>query len=390
MKTKKTAAHDVAIIGLGIMGSAAAFNLAARGFNVLAIEQFKPGHQNGSSHGHSRIIRSAYAEDSSYVPLAQRSFALWRELQRKTGARLLTMTGGLDIGPAHGRLINGTIAACRTHEIDHLILSGPYASSRFPALNLTKEFAVVQYDEAGILNPEACVDAFCNAAKDQGATLLKKTRITEIHSNNQSVTLRTQDGAEHMADQLVITAGAWVMKLVPDLSPFLHAERQVVGWFNPSHGDYFKPDRLPVFILEENRSKKSSEPAIDWYGFPAFNQDPPKFARYGHRHQRVNAASLDHRCNDDDRAVFQNLQPFFSADIGTPVEMQTCLFTKSSDGHFVMGFHPRHENIYIASPCSGHGFKFAPVIGEIIADMIGRGETSHDIKLHDINRLNLV
>ena len=385
----ETNEYDVIVVGVGGMGSAAAFNLAARGLKVLGLEQFTIGHENGSSGGHSRIIRSVYTEDPSYVPLVRRSFELWRELEQRTGQSLLTMTGGLDIGTADGSLIQGSLAACREHGIEHTLLTGAEVNRKFPAFSLPEDFVAVSYPEAGILKPEACVRAHCQAARDLGATIRENTAIDSIESSADRITVHTKDGQILHAKQLVVTAGAWIPKLFPEFKPAMEPERQVVGWFETAAPELFTSDRFPVFILREKEAAPGQDTTIGWYGFPSFNGDPMKFARYGHRKENVDADTLNRECTGKDRTVFGKLQPFFSAALGEPAMMKACMFTNSPDHNFILGFHPQHDNIFIASPCSGHGFKFCPAIGEIIGDMLTTGESRHDISLHDIRRLSL-
>ncbi len=381
--------YDVIVVGVGAMGSAAAFNMAARGLRVLGIEQFEVGHDKGSSGGHSRIIRSVYTEHPSYVPLVRRSFELWRDLERQTGQHLLTMTGGLDIGTADGSLIQGSLAACEEHGIEHRILSGSAVNREFPAFSLPNDFVGVSYPEAGILWPEQCNRAHAQAARNLGATILENTAIAGIEPAGDHVTVTTANGDTYRAKQLVVTAGAWIPKLFPEFGLAMEPERQVVGWFNTSQPELFAPGKFPVFILREREGEPGQDTTIGWYGFPAFNGDPMKFARYGHLKEHVDPDTLNRACTDADRAVFAKLQPFFAAALGEPVMTKACMFTNSPDHHFILGFHPQHHNVFIASPCSGHGFKFSPAIGEIIGDMIETGASRHDISLHDINRLIL-
>lgn len=380
--------YDVIIAGVGAMGSAAAFHLAARGKRVLGLEQFSIGHGNGSSGGESRIIRSAYTEGSDYVKLAQRSFVLFRELEQRTGQHLLTMTGGLDIGPADGRLVEGTLKACRDNDLEYRQLTGAQVNREFPAFRLPTSFAAVSYPEAGVLRPEACIRAHVQAARHAGAVILDHTAITAI-DRDQTITVRTDKGDVFQAPRLIVTAGAWAPALFPEFKPVLQPERQVVGWFDTDQPQLFTPDHFPIFILAEERPEAGQDTTIGWYGFPAIDGNPMKFARYGHLKQKVDAAALNPNITADDRAVFQKLQPYFTAALGEPKKLKTCKFTYSPDHHFILGFHPKHSNIYIASPCSGHGFKFSSVIGEIIADTLTTGSLKYNIALHDIKRLAL-
>lgn len=389
IKTSADMSCDTVVLGLGAMGSAAAFHLAARGQRVIGLEQFAVGHDRGSSHGKSRIIRTIYTEEPSYVPLVQSAFGLWRDLERRTGQNLLTMTGGLDIGPAGGRIVTGAREACRVHGLRHEFLTAATVNARFPAFKLPPGYAALYSPDAGILRPEACIQAHCQAARDLGAVIRDGTPVADIEPGPGHVTVRLENGERVSASHLVVAAGPWIPKLFPEFRPHLQPERQVVGWFPTAQPALFTPDRFPVFILEENAKRAEDETTIGWYGFPSFDGDDMKFACYGHRKQKTDVDTISRVFDDEDRTVFQRLQPYFAAVLGTPSKMSACMFTYSPDHHFVLGFHPRHDNIYIASPCSGHGFKFASVIGEIIADQVMTGTTRHDVRLHNIDRLRL-
>jgi sarcosine oxidase len=370
--------YDVIVLGLGAMGSAALYHLAKGGARVLGIEQFTAPHKNGSSHGGSRIIREAYHEHPSYVPLVQRSFALWRGLERAAGMTLLHMTGCLESGPENGAFVRDTLKACHEHGLRHETLGGAAINARFPAYNLPDDYAGVFFPEAGILVPELCVQAHCGEAKRAGAEILENTKVLSLDGGTV-----TTDGGVFSAKKILVAAGAYLPRLIPALAKHLQTERQVVGWFSPARMDVFRAGKFPVFLLESRGG------APWWYGFPAFAADLPKFARYGHRGENVDPETCNRNCDDADAAEMTALgRGFFAHDIGAPVEMQTCLFTNTPDGHFLLGELPGSPEIYVASACAGHGFKFAPAIGEICAAEIMGRDSGFDLSLHRFDRLN--
>jgi sarcosine oxidase len=241
--------YDVVVIGCGAMGSSASYHLASRGMRTLTLEQFDLGHTRGSSHGETRIIRTAYSEDPRYVPLVQRAFELWRRLQKKSGRKILRMTGGLMIGPAQGTLVSGALKSAREHGLGHEILSSRDAMRRFGIFDLVEAQSAVYEEEAGILFPENCVEAHVSLAKQAGCEFRFREACTGWKSTREGVELETAGGS-YLADRVVISAGSWTAPFLDDLIP-LSCERQVPFWFSPRENGRFGADAAPVFIIEE-------------------------------------------------------------------------------------------------------------------------------------------
>jgi sarcosine oxidase len=354
--------YDVAIAGLGAMGSAAAWQLASRGRRVVGFDRFHPPHAMGSSTGRSRIIREAYWESPFYVPLVRRAYDLWAELELRTGARLLQPTGGLVIGPEDGPLVSGARASARAHGVAHELLSMSEVGRRFPAFQRDDSLVGVLEPRAGVLMPEDCVASMLREAARAGAELRYDEPVLEWEPDGQGVRVRSATGTVR-ADRLILSAGAW---LDADLGrgPLpLSVARQVMFWVRPS-GDpgRFEPQRFPIWLWETRTGPV-------WYGFPDLG-DGPKVARH-HGGELTTAAAVARDVAAEEAAP---MLEFLGAAIpglrGPVTDARVCLYTNTPDQHFILDRHPAHEAVLVASPCSGHGFKFAPTIGEALADMV--------------------
>jgi len=373
---------DVAVIGLGAMGSAAAYHLARRGKRVIAVERFEPGHDRGSSHGESRVIRLAYHEHPSYVPLLRRAYENWRALERDTGARLLTITGILEAGHPGSPVVQGALEASRLHDLPHEVLDGTAISRRFPAFRLPANWQGVFQPDGGFLRPELAIRVLVDAARTHGAEIRTGERVLGIDApggGGGGVRIRT-DGGTIEAGSVVVAAGAWIADLVPLLRPHLRITRQVLGWFAPREPELFAPERCPVFLIEPEEDS--------CYGFPDFAGTGVKVA--SHREGRMlaggDALAQDGDAEDEAR-IRRTLARYIPAADGPLRQMRTCMYTRTPDEDFAVDLHPDDPRLVIASPCSGHGFKFASVMGEILADLSTEGTTRFDISRFRLDRL---
>jgi sarcosine oxidase len=377
---------DVIVVGLGAMGGAAAHHLAARGRRVLGLEQFAVGHDRGSSHGSSRIIRLAYFEHPAYVPLLVRAYALWRRLEHDSGRPLLTMTGGLMIGRPGSDVLAGSLRSAREHGLAHELLDATGIRKRFPAFAPSNDEQAVYETEAGVLRPEACVRAHVERAVAAGAEILERVQVTgwSAATGHDGVVLDTTAG-RFEAGRLVLCPGAWApaMFRLPALP--LTVERQVLHWFAPAGGiGPFEPGRFPIYIWDCGHD-------VQVYGFPA-QAGPPsgvKVAFFRSPTAEIcTAQTVDRTVHREEidrmRDALTTRLPALAA--GDHVESVVCLYTLTPDRHFAIGVHPDHPQVTIASPCSGHGFKFASVIGAILADLVADGRTRHAIDLFDASR----
>lgn len=370
--------YDVAIVGVGGMGSAAAYHLVRRGLRVVAIEQFSPAHDRGSSHGLTRIIRLAYFEHPSYVPLLHRAFALWRELEDKSGQRLLHVTGGIDAGPRGSRVFDGSLESCRQHGLPHEVLSANDVNRRFPGFQLPDELNAVYQPDAGFLEPEKCISAYVALSTRHGADLRTGMRVQGIRRVSGGVALQA-GGEEIRASQLVMTAGAWTPALVPELTRMLRPERQVVGWFAIGEPGTFSSGRFPVFVMATSLGI--------FYGFPQHDVPGFKIGKYHHRAEPVDPDLPRREVDANDEHVLRAcVATHFHGANGPLLRASTCIFTNTPDEHFIIDRHPGTPEVVIVSACSGHGFKFCSVVGEIVADLVCDGRSAHDLSLFRIGR----
>ena len=354
---------DAIVVGVGGFGSAALFHLARSGRRVLGIERFGVPNEQGSSHGVTRIIRLAYYEDPSYVPLLGRAYELWRELETEAEQRLLHITGSVDAGPQDSVVFEGSVRSCVEHGLEHEVIDGAEVNRRFPGYRLPAESMAVFQPEGGFLLPERCIGAHVESALGAGAELRTNERVFEWEPTGSGVRVTT-DRAGYEAERLVVAAGAWEGELTG--LPVV-AERQVLAWLDPLVPELFEPERFPVFnlIVEEGR----------YYGFPVFGIPGFKFGRYHHLEEEGDPDELDREPSERDEQVLREFaERYFPDGAGPTSLLKTCLFENTPDEHFLLGFHPEHENVVVAGGGSGHGFKFASVVGEIVAQLV-RGES---------------
>jgi len=370
---------DVIVLGLGAMGSAAAYHLARRGVPVLGIEQYTPAHDRGSSHGRSRIIREAYFEHPDYVPLIQRAYELWRGLEQETGGRLLIMTGGLMIGPEEGVLVQGALTSARTHRLPYELITAAEVQRRFPPFRLKPGTVAVQEPNAGVLFPEACVHAHLDRASRAGATLHFEESVRRWTVRGDQVEVTTSKGA-YTAARLVITAGPWAPPVLRDLGLPLQVERNVMYWFTPRQSaEAFAPERFPIYICEYRRG-------AFFYGFPALPDGSVKVAHH-HSGEFCTPETIRRDVTADEVGRMRGLlAPHLPDASGDLRQTATCMYTNTPDGHFIIDRHPQWSNVTIACGFSGHGFKFASVVGEVLADLALDGRTRHRIDLFRLAR----
>ena len=373
--------YDVIVIGVGAMGSAAVFELASRGYRVLGLEQFDIPHDRGSSHGVSRIIRLAYFEHPSYVPLLRRAYERWRELESAAGERLLHVVGSVDAGLPDGPVVTGSLQSCLNHDLPHETLTSAEVTQRFPGCRLPSDYMGLYQPDGGFLMSERCIVAHVAAALERGADVRAREPVLEWDCTGDRVTVKTARGS-YEAGSLVITAGAWSGPAIPSLDRLLVPERQVLGWFQPLRPELFTPGALPVVIGEFEEGKYYTTPV---FGVPGF-----KIGKFHHLGEKTTADGLDRECRDEDEAVLRQAVVRYFPDANGPVmSMRACMFTNSPDEHFIIDALPGAPNVHVAAGFSGHGFKFSSVVGEIMADLATRGETPHDISLFRVDRFEV-
>ncbi|ACL55162.1 N-methyl-L-tryptophan oxidase [Methylobacterium nodulans] len=371
---------DVIVLGVGGMGSATCWHLARRGQRVLGLERFDIPHAMGSSHGVNRIIRLAYFEHPSYVPLLRRAYANWREAEVLFGEPLLFITGSVDAGPAQSRVVAGAVDACRLHDLPHELLPARELNARFPGYALPEGHLALLQPEGGFVASERAIVAHVALAQGAGAEIRARERALGWEPTAAGgVRVRTERGT-YEAGRLVLAAGAWMQDFVPALAGRAVPERQVLGWFQPTQPAAFALGRFPVFnaLFDEGH----------FYGFPVWGLPGFKIGLYHHLRETGPAETIDREVHPRDEALLrQALRRYFPQADGPTMALRTCLFTNTPDEHFVLDTLPDLSQVVVASPCSGHGYKFCSVIGEILADLATTGETRFDIGLHGLARL---
>jgi sarcosine oxidase len=374
-------AYDVIIVGIGGMGSAAAWQLARRGARVLGLERFDIPHAMGSSHGISRIIRLPYYEDPAYVPLLRRAYELWREIEAATGDEILVITGSIDASPEDDPLFQGALHSARLHELPHEVLNGDEVNARFPGYRLPSSHRAVFQAQGGLVASERAIVSHVRAAQGSGAEIHARETVIgwEARPGGDGVVVTTDKG-RYEAGRLVLAAGAWMADLVPALAGLAVPERQVLAWLQPEEPELFSPARFPVFNLQVEEGR--------YYGLPVYEVPGFKFGRYHHRAELSRADDARREPDaEDERLLRAFSEHYFPRGSGATMALRSCLFTNTPDEHFVLDHHPEHPQVVLASPCSGHGYKFCSVIGEIVADLAtGDGTTRHDIGFLRLDR----
>lgn len=370
---------DTIVIGVGGMGSATCYELAKRGRRVLGIERFGIPHEQGSSHGMTRIIRLAYYEDPSYVALLRRAYELWDEIQRRAGEQLLFITGSIDAGAEDSWVFKGSRASCEMFGLAHEILTGDETARRFPGYRFPNDILSLYQPQGGFVTPERSIVAYANATLAMGGEIHGCETVREFGPTaGGGVRVETDRGA-YEAESLVVTSGAWNAKLLPFLDGLAVPERQVLIWQQPRKPELFMPDRLPVFNVEVPEGR--------FYGLPVWGIPGFKYGKYGHLGERGDADTLSRVPTPADERLLRDFgDRYFPESAGPTMNLKACLFTNSPDGHFIIDRHPELPQVSFASACTGHGYKFASVIGEIMADLAERGESRHDISFFQLDR----
>lgn len=375
--------YDVIVVGLGGMGSAAAYHLAARGQRVLGLEKFGPAHDQGASHGGSRITRQSYFESPEYVPLLLRSYELFDALAADSGRDVITLTGGVMVGRPDSLTVSGSRLSAERWGLEHEMLDAAALRRRFPTLNPQPDEVALYESKAGFVRPEATVSAHLSLSERAGADLHFHEPMTGWRPEpGGGVRVETATGS-HTAAQLVITPGPWAPQLLADLGVPFTIERQIQYWFQPTGGvTPFRPENHPIYIWE-------NETGTQIYGFPAIDgPDGGAKVAFFRRGVATTPETIDREVHEDEiKAMAEETGRHLPSLPGTFLKAKTCLYSNTPDEHFIIARHPAHEAVTVACGFSGHGFKFVPVVGEILADLATTGTTAHPIGLFDPRRL---
>ncbi|MCH2500246.1 MAG: N-methyl-L-tryptophan oxidase [SAR202 cluster bacterium] len=370
--------YDAIVIGVGGMGSAAVYHLARRGLQVLGLEKHAIPHEMGSSHGYSRMIRYTLQEHPSYVPLVRRSYELWHEMEETAGEELMVTTGSIRAGAPDSPFFLNAQEACDLHSIPYEILTASEVNKRFPGYRFPEEISSVYQADGGFLLPERCIVTHVQAAERAGADVHSQETVLDWEVRGDGVQVRT-DRDTYTAGRLVVTAGPWAANLVPELAAYAVPERQVMGWFQPKRPELYAAEAFPVFgvFTEEGR----------YYGFPSHAVPGFKIGRAHHLLQKVDPDAIDREVHPEDEDILrQAVNRYFPLAAGKLLDGKTCMYTNTPDEHFMIGTLDGQPQVSVAAGFSGHGFKFASVIGEIMADLAQNGATEHDINLFRLDR----
>ena len=381
-----TTQFDVLVLGVGGMGAAALDHLASRGVSVVGVEQGDVPNDRGSSVGETRVIRKAYFEDPRYVPLLERAYVLWGELEAHVGEQLLVRTGCLNLGLPDHPAIRGVRESVALHALPHVLLSAAEVRARFPALQPAAGEVGVFEDDGGYLRVEACTRAHARRAVDQGATLLTRTRVVELAIGATGVRASLDNGTSITANRVVISAGPWLasapaLRQIADTLP-LEIERQVQLYFAPHAPELVTAPALPAFIhFDADRA---------FYGVPlhgdAGHEPALKVCRH-HGGEKTTADALDRTVHDSD---VEPVRAFMRAHLptgdGALLRSRVCMYTNTPDQHFIIGALPERPHVVLLGGFSGHGYKLASVIGEIAADLATTGKSAFDLGLFSPER----
>jgi len=371
--------YDVIVIGVGSMGAATCWQLAARGCRVLGLEQFGIPHNRGAHHGDSRVIRMAYFEHPDYVPLLKRAYELWDKLEHDTGQKIFHRTGGIYMGRPDGETIAGSRLAMRKYNLPGEELSREQTLERHPQFRLPDDFVGLTDPLMGFVVPEQAMASFADQAMRHGAELHGHEAVLDWSANDTGVTVRTAL-REYHADRIVFTGGAWSGKLLADIGIKLVVTRQVLAWVWPRKPELFAYGTLPVWVIETGAGGIH-------YGFPMMPNKPGfKIAQ----HFPATPTDPDHVERDpqpgDLETIYPAIRQFLPDADGPLLSLTTCLYSNSPDSHFIIDRHPQHERVIIAAGFSGHGFKFASGVGDALADMAMSGGTDLPIGFLSLKR----
>jgi sarcosine oxidase len=376
-------AYDAIVVGLGAAGSATAWQLAARGLRVLGLDRFRPPHDHGSSHGRSRIIRQAYWEGPSYVPLVLDAYERWHRLEQASGVDLLRITGGLMIGPADGAVLSGSLASARAHNLPHEILEAAEMRRRFPDFVLAAGEAALFEPLAGVLRPEAAVAAMLARAAAAGALLRFEEPVLDWTATAEGgVRVRTAAGTVEAA-RLVLAAGSWMAQILPRGCPQLAVERLVVAWFGrPAGASGAGATAQPIWIRQLPDGR-------ELYGLPELEPGEGLKAAFHNVRTPSDTTVADQPAQPTELAAIDDaLRRYCPGLAGPLLAAATCRYTSTADSHFLIDRLEGQPQVVLVSACSGHGFKFAPTIGAAAADLAIKGQTDLPISGFSLARLS--
>ena len=382
---------DVAVVGLGAMGSASVYQLARKGKRVLGIDQFDPPHVFGSSHGATRVTRQAIGEGEQFVPLVLRSYEIWPQIEAAAGKQLLSITGGLimasersDESPGTSKFLDQTIKSAAKFGIAHSVLDTDQIRTRFPQFNLVGDERGYYEPTMGFLRPELCIESQIALAKTLGAEIHTHETLLEFATRPNGLRLRTS-ADQYDVDHLVLSVGPWIASVIPEFASLFKVYRQVLFWFDlDAPIENYLPGKFPVFIWAFSRDHDNFV-----YGFPAVDGlgGGVKIASE-QRSVESEISNIDREVKREevDEIYRKYIQMRLPGVSNRCLNAVTCLYTCLPDSGFVVDVHPKHSNVVIVSPCSGHGFKHSAAIGEAVAELVVDGKSTLDLSAFRITR----
>ncbi|HJO09118.1 MAG TPA: N-methyl-L-tryptophan oxidase [Verrucomicrobiota bacterium] len=374
--------YDVIVVGVGSMGSAICYHLAKRGASVLGIDSQSVPNTNSSHHGETRVIRLTYQEHPDYVPLLRDAYQLWEEIEHETGTKLLHKTGVLYMGFPDSEAITGVRLASETHKLPCSMLTHSELALQFPQFNLPEGMIGALEPEGGYLLSELAIETYTQAAEQLGAKLLTNEPVIDWASNGSSITVRTANG-RHTAGKLILCAGAWTSGLLQQPNISLTVTRQVLGWVQPKRPELFQPGDHPVWNIDPNGD---GDLTGIYYGFP-MSADGLKVALHLPGKSMDPDEITDETFPPDEEEILLPLRRYIPNAFGPVRSVKVCKYTNSEDGHFIVDRHPANDRVHIACGFSGHGFKFASVMGSVLSELALDGKTQRPIDFLGLSRL---
>lgn len=370
---------DTIVIGVGGMGSATCYELARRGQKVLGIERYNIGHAMGSSHGETRMLRLAYFEGLSYVPMVLRAHGLWREIGDRIGDTLLHITGTLDIAKEGDGTVENAKLACEKFNLVYEGFTANEIASRFPGFKTPSTHIGILQPDGGFVMSEKAILAYTALAIDKGAEIHPRERVLSFEPTASGGVRVKTDLATYEAASLVVSPGPWIAKFVPALASVTQAYRQIFGWFRPLEPDLFRMGSFPSFTLRLDEGH--------YYGFPLHNNPGLKLGGPHHGREKCDPDTLIRESRpSDEEGLRICLERYLPRAMGPALSVRTCIYTMTPDEDFIIDRLADAPQIVIASPCSGHGFKFASVMGEILADLAMNKEPAFDLSPFKMSR----
>ena len=375
---------DVIVVGVGTMGSSACCHLARRGVRVLGIERFGIPHVHGAHHGHSRVIRKGYFEHPDYVPLLERAYENWAELEAASGRTLVHHVGGLYMGRPDSETIGGSLKAMQQHGLAHELLTREQVLERYPMFRMRDDFVGLIDPATGFIVPESAVATYAEQALRHGAELHGHERVTAWNAGGGGNCVVETDRGKYGCDRLIFCGGAWSGDLMSQQAwrPPLQVTRQVLAWVWPRNPELFAYGTLPIWLID------IGEGGVH-YGFPMMPDRPGFKIAYHFPARPTDPDRVEREPLPGDEDTFRPILRRFIPDADGPLlSLETCLYTNSPDGHFIIDQHPHFDRVLVACGFSGHGFKFASVVGEALADLGTQGRTDLPIGFLRLARLS--